>query len=302
MKVIFSFLFLAVLPSAFAQTHVGRIVKIENEATIYVPSNEQASKKDKLIKYLDKVYKIVPAEKGMKLENGFVVSTGPLAKLKIIFNNGDHIFVSPNTQYFIAWKREQLKENDPSTLTILRGAVRGLIEKDGPRSGMEVVTKNTTMGIRGTDFHVAHYNSGLTQISVLRGAIEMKNVGQKQEIVKIEAGQTFMKKEENTSLSPLTKGELKIIATDSKIKASEVKEAELLDLEAKATKATLADIKEYQPQLYDELKKSKTMNSDTLAVSTVMKLEEAAPEKKKKPDWAELLDDQDPYEKYKPKN
>jgi hypothetical protein len=40
-------------------------------------------------------------------------------------------------------------------MTLLRGSVRGLVEIGGPRSGMRVITKTTTMGVRGTDFHVA---------------------------------------------------------------------------------------------------------------------------------------------------
>ena len=99
MKVIFSFLLLVSSTLVFAQTHVGRIVKLENDGTVYVPTDEKAPKTDKLVKYLDRIFKIIPAEKGMKLDNGYVVTTGPKSKIKIVFNNGDH-FLSHRTHNF----------------------------------------------------------------------------------------------------------------------------------------------------------------------------------------------------------
>lgn len=300
MKVIFSFLIIFTASMAQAQTHVARIVKMENDGTVYVPADDKAGKNEKLVKYLDRIFKIVPAEKGMKLDNGYVVTTGPQSKIKIVFNNGDHFFVAPNTQYYIEWKRQHLKDEDPSTMNILRGAVRGLVEKGGPRSGMQVVTKNTVMGVRGTDFHVSHLNSGSTQISVLRGEIDLKSP--KKEDVKIQSGQTYVTKEANSQLSQLTKSELKTIAQEATIKTADVKEPELVALEKKAASTTLNDIKEYQPQLFEKVKNSKNIDSDSLALTTVEKLQETAPEKKKKPDWAEMIDDRDPYDTYKPKN
>src|SRR5690606_16687053 len=99
----------------------------------------------------------------------YIITTGPTSKAKVVFNNGDHFFVSENTQYKIEWKREDKTiEKDPSVISLIRGTVRGLVQKDGPRSGMKVKTSQTVMGIRGTDFHVTQ-SYGQLKVSVLRG-------------------------------------------------------------------------------------------------------------------------------------
>jgi hypothetical protein len=177
--------------------------------------------------------------------------------------------------------------------------VRGLIEKGGPRSGIKIVTNNSVMGVRGTDFHISHRSSGVTQISVLRGEIELKNPQNDQ--VKIEAGQTFLTTEDKSNLSSLTKSELKQIALNSTIHAPKPSEPELNILEEKAKTATLSDIKLYNPELYQNLK-DKDFDSETLAQNTIQKLEVTAPEKKSKPKWVDLLDDSDPYKTYQQKN
>lgn len=301
MRILFSSLLFVISAEVIgAPDHVARIVKIENNSQVYVPLIGKESGQDKLVKYMDKTYKIESATKGMKLDNGFVITTGPESKLKVVFNNGDHFFISPNTQYVVEWKKQHLKQDDPSTMTILRGAVRGLIEKGGPRSGMEVSTKNTIMGIRGTDFHVSQLHSGLTQISVLRGEIEVKNKEAK-EPVKIEAGQTLEKKEENVNVAKLSKTELKKISEETVIKNTGPQDNELKKLEQKATQVTIKDIKTYEPELYEKIKNQTNVDSEKLAVTTVETLSRTAPESRKKPAWVDLMDENDPYEKYKPK-
>lgn len=300
MRILFSSLWVLFSLSAWAIDHAARIVKMENESQIYIPLVGKTLPKEKVVRYLEKDFKVVPAKRGMKLQNGYVITTGPKAKLKIIFANGDHFFVSPNTQYQIQWEHKA-DQRDPSTLSLLRGAVRGLIEKDGPRSGMKVITKNTVMGVRGTDFHVSQFRSGLTQVSVLRGEIEVKN-DTKKDLVQIAAGQTFMVNKQNSELSKLSQPELKVIAEDSTIKTQPLADKELNELESKATSVTMKDIQIYDPELFKQIKNNKVLSSDELALNTVEALEKTAPQEKKKPKWADLLDDTDPYEKYKPKN
>jgi hypothetical protein len=296
----FPSLLLIISVNTWAFDHVARIVKIENESQVYIPLTGKEQTGDKLVKYLDKTFRIETATKGMKLENGFVVTTGPQGKLKIVYNNGDHFFVSPNTQYIVEWKKQHLKVEDPSTMNLLRGAVRGLVEKGGPRSGMRIVTKNTVMGIRGTDFHISELHSGVTQVSVLRGEIEVTDATKK-DPVKIEAGQSLIKKAENIHLSRISKADLKSINSDTLIKMTAATEPELKELEKKATEVTLNDIKIYEPQLYEKVKGEQNLDSEKLAVTTVEILSKTAPETTKKPDWADLLDEKDPYEKYRPK-
>jgi hypothetical protein len=301
MRMFFPLMTLLISTAALSRDHVARIVKIENSSQVYIPVQGKIEASDKLVKYLDQTFKIIPATKGLKLENGYVVTTGPDSKIKMVFKNGDHFFISPNTQYQLNWKREHLKAEDPSTMNLLKGAVRGLIEKDGPRSGMKIITKATVLGVRGTDFHVVHRNSGMTQISVLRGRIELDLKDKKNDVV-IEAGQTFLKKDENSQLSKLTKTELKTIAAVTDFPKSEPQEKELKELEKKATEVTLKDIKTYQPELYSKIQKNELLNSETLARNTVEVLQKTAPETRKKPDWDDLIDERDPYDTYKPKN
>lgn len=304
MRLIFSSLILLISFTTLhveAIDHVGRISKVENSSTIFVPFKGKEKKTDRLTKYLGKVYRIIDAKRGMRVDNGHIVNTGPHSKLKVIFKNGDHLYVSPNTQIEIKWQPKTFQGKDPSTISILRGAIRGLIEKDGPRSGMKVITTNTVMGVRGTDFHVSQLHSGLTQISVLRGKIKVFD-DIKEQNVEITPGKTFVKKDNNSDLVMISQSELKQIKSQSEIKSDDNQTKEIQELEKKATEVTLKDIKIYQPTLYEKVIKMKGMDSEKLAASTIEILEKLAPATRKKPDWEDLIDDRDPYETYKPKN
>lgn len=294
--------------TTFASNHTATIVKLENSSVVYVPGEKNAEGL-KHVKYLGAVYHIVPATKGLKLDNGFIVTTGPTSKAKVIFNNGDHLFISENTQYKIEWKRESdVVKKDPSVLNLMRGAVRGLIQKDGPRSGMKVETSSAVMGIRGTDFYVNEKHGSLS-VSVMRGEVEMFSDKKEDKPIKVQTGQTLIKEEKVINITTITKEDLQEIAQDSTI-AVNAKEAqleseeekELTQLDKSATNVTLNDIKEYQPQLYKEISEKqglKEMTSDSLALNTVKIMEEKAPSRPKKPTQNELEDETDPYENYK---
>jgi hypothetical protein len=297
------FLFFLLPVSVMGQSHTARIVKLENKSEIFMPGPGQEGK-HKTVKYMDKVYHVVPAEKGMKLDDGVIVTTAPDAKVKVIYNNGDHFFVSPNTQYKIEIQRKALDEGgrDGTVVTVMRGAVRGLVEKDGPRSGMKVVTKNAVMGIRGTDFQVKLLQGGITQVSVLRGQVEVKTDNADKPVA-VETGQTLLKKEEEIKVAVLTQQELKEVAKESTIKASTAQASEeviseIAELEKKASAVTLKDLKEYQPKIYEEIIASKKeVTSDNLAVATAEVMAKDAPVRRK-PDWRDLDYNDDPYKKY----
>jgi len=291
--------------ASFAGTHTATIVKLENSSVIYVPGeNKQAGFAH--VKYLDAVYHIVPAAKGSKLENGFILTTGPKSKAKVVFKNGDHLFVSENTQYKIDWKRDAGPKEDPSVISLIRGAVRGLIQKDGPRTGMKVKTASTVLGIRGTDFFVTE-NHGTLNVSVIRGNVEVFDNETGNKSANVQSGQTLVKEDKEINISAITKEDLREISKSVvvEMKAEESKPEvakELAELETSATEVTLNDIKQYQPQLYKEISEKqnvKEMTSDSLAVNTVKIMEEKAPLRAKKPSQSELDDDSDPYENYK---
>src|SRR5690606_13589814 len=138
-----------------------------------------------------------------------------------------------NTQYTVTWKPQVLNEKeDPSMLTLIRGTVRGMVTKDGPRSGIKVKTKQTAFSVRGTDFHVHQRGtSGTTMVSVLRGAIEVQPQKKEAPVV-IKSGETFIQRSPDEHLlDKLTKQDLKKIDTIVKIEAKAEPKPEMVELE-----------------------------------------------------------------------
>ncbi len=79
MRILFTTaLLLSSLPLA-ARDHVARIVKPEAKAEVFVPLAGKEGPGGRLVNYLDRTFRIVAAERGMKRENGAVVNTGPAA-------------------------------------------------------------------------------------------------------------------------------------------------------------------------------------------------------------------------------
>jgi hypothetical protein len=283
----------------------ARIVKLENKSQIYVPGEKKDSQLTH-VKYMGNVYHVLPAERGMKLDSGYVVTTGPDSKLKVIYTNGDHFYVGPNSQYIIELQSKYEDKDKPaSVLKVLRGAVRGLVIKDGPRSNMKIITKSSVMGIRGTDFEVRELGGGLSQISVMRGKVEILSSAATDKKTVVTTGQTFIQDGKQSSLKVLTKEDLTRMAAkaDFKVEKEEKDNPEnqvIKELENKATAAVINEIKEYQPDLYKQIEKTgKNMNSDQLAMKAAQILSQDAPSSEKKSNWDELNYKNDPYEKYK---
>jgi hypothetical protein len=301
MKLLLLFFLIIPFNLVWASTHVARIVKIENKADIYIPGETKDSI-HKHVKYLDGVYHIVPASLGAKLENGTILSTGKNSKVKVIFVNGDHIFVSPNTQYKISWNVDPSSgKEDPSMINLVRGAFRGIIRKDGPRSGMKVKSQTVAMGVRGTDFYVSEKH-GSFDVSVLRGEVEVTSLETKK-VEKVKTGEALVVQDNSSKINVITKEDLKEIKATSTLKSNP--SPEFKDLEKKATEVVLGDIKEYQPAVYKELvenKKDTLSDSDTIAITTAQMLEAKAPSKKLKATKDDLDKEVDPYDTYKFKN
>ena len=72
---------------------------------------------------------------------------------------------------------------------------------------------------------------------------------------------------------------------------------ELPKLEVKAVENTLSDIKEYDPELYKNLKDKKIDDIDKINTVVVGKVFEKAPEKKVKPGFEDVLEE-NAYDKY----
>lgn len=301
-KIVF-FISLLWLSNSFAVDHVGRIVKMEGASKIYIPQEMIKVKEELHVRFQDQLYRVVEATRGMKLENGFVVNTGDKAKLKVIFNNGDHFYVAPNTQYVVKWSRPTLKDKETTVMNVIRGAVRSVVEKDGPRTGMEVKTRSATFGVRGTEFWVNVVNSQSTEVSVLRGLIELNE--KDKETVKLSKGEKALVGPEEVVKETMTKQDLQQIAAET-LPAQEIKveDETLKNLESKALEVTVQDIKLYEPELYQTIVKNQDelKGSEELTQITLNKLQESAPdappETPKKPSLKDLKNSEDPYKKY----
>lgn len=301
-KIVF-FISLLWLSNSFAVDHVGRIVKMEGASKIYIPQEMIKVKEELHVRFQDQLYRVVEATRGMKLENGFVVNTGDKAKLKVIFNNGDHFYVAPNTQYVVKWSRPTLKDKETTVMNVIRGAVRSVVEKDGPRTGMEVKTRSATFGVRGTEFWVNVVNSQSTEVSVLRGLIELNE--KDKETVKLSKGEKALVGPEEVVKETMTKQDLQQIAAET-LPAQEIKveDETLKNLESKALAVTVQDIKLYEPELYQTIVKNQDelKGSEELTQITLNKLQESAPdappETPKKPSLKDLKNSEDPYKKY----
>lgn len=301
-KIVF-FISLLWLSNSFAVDHVGRIVKMEGASKIYIPQEMIKVKEELHVRFQDQLYRVVEATRGMKLENGFVVNTGDKAKLKVIFNNGDHFYVAPNTQYVVNWSRPTLKDKETTVMNVIRGAVRSVVEKDGPRTGMEVKTRSATFGVRGTEFWVNVVNSQSTEVSVLRGLIELNE--KDKETVKLSKGEKALVGPEEVVKETMTKQDLQQIAAET-LPAQEIKveDETLKNLESKALEVTVQDIKLYEPELYQTIVKNQDelKGSEELTQITLNKLQESAPdappETPKKPSLKDLKNSEDPYKKY----
>lgn len=297
--------------SAWGSSHVATISKLQGKVELYAPVDLYPQVQGSHILYQSKTYRIVSAEVGTKILNYMIVNTDKKSKAKIVFSNGDQIYVTPSSQYEVNWEeiKGKVKEG-PTGINLMYGAIRMMVDKEGPRSGTKVKTRSATFAVRGTDFHVAQSgSSGTSQVSVLRGRVEattLKQKNQKAEVLVVETGKSALTQQGQTQaeLVKTTKQDLKQIALESKVEMKEEAipqelKAEITKLEEKATDNIMKDIKRVDPVLYEEIKTAKITDVDSMNMKTVEKIYEKAPEAKGKPSWRELDEiESDPYGKY----
>jgi hypothetical protein len=301
-----------------AASHVGIIVKKQGKAEVLTSPRSKVVGKGVHVLFEGKYYILKKARLGLKVGNGSVVRTGKGAKLKIVYKNGDQMNVGEGTAYRVAWTSKKIKnKSDASTISLMYGSIRGIVNKKGPRSGMKVNTRNAVMGVRGTDFHIAQAgSSGKSSVSVLRGKVAVSDILKPKKAIEVSQGFSAELKKEIRSkkskkkssimeLSKTTKNELTSIQSDSAIVASKDDEKvsnkvkmELVKLEKKAVENTLSDIKDYDPALYKSLKDKNISDIDQINSVVVAKVEETAPEKKVKVNIDDLNLSDDVYDKY----
>lgn len=321
-NLILAVLFLAFCSTSMAANHVGVIVKKQGTAELLVSPSSKVVGKGPHVLFEGKYYTLKKVRLGLKVDNGSVVRTGKDAKLKIVYKNGDQFNIGEATAYRVSWKSDKKVKDDPSTVDLMYGSIRGIVNKKGPRSGMKVKTKHAVMGIRGTDFHIGQRGtSGKSSVSVLRGKVAVADAELPSKKVEVAQGFSAELKTEVKNTKPntkekkvkaastlavvkTTKNDLVAIQKDSNIKenkedkVTEKVKKELASLEKKAVENTLSDIKDYDPELYNAIKDKKIDDIDNINKVVVGKVFEKAPEKKVKVGIEDLNLEENAYDKY----
>lgn len=264
-------------------------------------------------------YRILKVKRGMTLKNGNIIQTGPKAKARLVYDNGDQITVSESSSYKVTW--DTTKRDQRTFIDVLFGKFRAMIRKKGPRRDLNIKTHTLSMGVRGTDFHIiAHNREGGSTVSVLRGNVLLRprTGAPEKEPVEVKSGfsasvpKVVLEKpkaplpkkipESQKRLEPkpprivvvrTTKQDLVEIQKASVVpRKPEIEKLEPLppvltkkiaSLEAKAVTSTLIDIKEEDPPLYRQIieEKKEIKDVDKLGTITVKKAFKAAPSAKK---------------------
>lgn len=315
------FLLLLVSKSATADTekNTARIVKFYGKVYLFINPSSSKSGKGPFAKFEDQYYQVRKAKRGSTLEPNERIQTSKKAKAKLIYPNGDQITVAANTSYTV--KVDSEAGTKKPIFEMLFGKIRGIIRTGGDRAGMKVRTSSMVMGVRGTDFFVqARGNSGASEISVIRGQVEVATRGaEKEKPVIVPAGfsvavpkmekEPKKKAEPSLKVKPTNKSTMAGIYKDSVMNTQKQEKEEPLDadmeatlkvLEQKAVENMKLDIKKEDPELYELIKKipPEKLNSDTLPAVTAKKAYDAAPQGKKKKASFDDLKDFDVYDKY----
>lgn len=192
-KLLMIILIISALPILASVKHVGRLIKLTGDVKIYSNPGKKITGPAPHVLLDGQYYSVKKARLGMKIKNGSILETGNKSKARIVYKNGDQFNVGEGTAYSINWSRTRKSKKKGSIVNLMRGKLRAIVSKKGPRNNMKVTTKFASMGVRGTDFFVTKKgNVGSTKLTVLRGEVALK-VQPKPEIVKI-AGKKVVKK------------------------------------------------------------------------------------------------------------
>ena len=245
-------------------------------------------------------YRVREATSGDRVENGNVLRAAPGARAKVVYDNGDQLFVGPGSAYRVVWNEPKASASE---LSLMYGKLRGVIKKEKGEKKFIIKTRTAVMGVRGTDFYISDEGSeGETEIAVIRGRVEVETAkGSKDEVVTGGAARV----KDQVLKSATTKELLDEVKTASSIHSGAPVD-KMQDLEAKALSAAFEDIRIYQPAVYQKLKaqlggaiRSEELNSKVVEIEA-----EKAPSdpkrKRKKPSASELkdVDSKNSYDQY----
>ena len=309
---------------ASSAEQVAVVTRVEGEVKLLVEpeAQEAGSTAGSLVVFEGTKYRATAAKVGDHVGRGNVLQTDPKSKARVIYKNGDQFTVGPATAYKITWDEAK---GDKPLLQLFYGKVRALVEKDGPRTGLEVRTKSAVMGVRGTDFHAQAWSkSGGSEVSVLRGAVAVRDAkAPEAKPVTVEtgfsavlrpaapaaAGNAGQATAPALQLKPTSREQLVVIQHVSKVAKATVTTGqpetvaiEVQALEKQATNTALADIKKQDPALFAALAAAKDgVDTDAIQAQTVKKQFLTAPSRShsaRKPRPEDLDSTTDVYDAY----
>jgi hypothetical protein len=112
---------------------------------------------------------------------GDVIQTSDKSFAKLVFLDKSQMNVGPNTEI----KVENFNGKEPSMIDLIKGKIRSQVTKDYlqmkdvEKSKFFIRTKNTTMGVRGTEFEISYSEEngiGTTALQMIEGAVEFTNL------------------------------------------------------------------------------------------------------------------------------
>jgi hypothetical protein len=273
--------------------------------------------------YFEGEYFVVrDAKTGDSVEKGNLVRTSPGAKARVVYPNGDQFNVGSSSSYRVTW--DQDTEEGRTQVQLNYGKLRGIIEKGGPRSRLQIRTRTAVMGVRGTDFFITHGGVHLenTEISIIRGEVEVKAPTPSSKQIAVKAGYSAeIEALPHNRKSDLVRPRIDVRKTNQdelleihnastlNLKSRDLASADtqirqtVEKLEQKATQTVLKDIKTQDETLYASLQAQKpsSLTSEQMNQAALQNLIKDAPKAppKRKPNPEELKDAEGgAYEKY----
>ena len=316
--------------SASTTDQVGILTQVQGTVKLFTHPSKTLQKTESSNPHAlfeGEYYLVEDAKPGSQLDQGNIIRTAPGSKARVVYKNGDQFNVASATAYRVSWDT-QTNENQ-TRINLTYGKIRGIIEKGGPRSHLQIRTRSAVMGVRGTDFFIAENGGaeGSTEITILRGAVEVtpQRKAQSQKPIQVKAGYSAqistpsaralaedkpILKNPPVEIRKTTQEEFAGIKKSSTLGSLQSakepnlkvqKDIESLEQKAKAT--ALNDIKTYDKKLYAQLQKQENQikTVDDLNQAEIGELSLKAPKapSKHKPYQSEIEDSSDgAYEKY----
>ena len=180
------------LPSWVFANELATVVQVQGRVQVFSDAAAKPEGEGPHVLYEGAYYRSQRARVGSKVKSGSVVQTGPGARARMVFPNGDHFAVGQGTSYKFVWSDQGSQKNQPQVadLKLYYGKVRAMVSPQGPRSGMRVQTQAAVAGVRGTDFFISHYSQQGTSLKVLRGEVMVKVNAPAGDEAKVGAGYT----------------------------------------------------------------------------------------------------------------